>query len=110
MKKAILILGIIIMVLNFIQANTAVWAGRFFDDPSLYHGGSAGRLVTVFIGVALILLFYRIYISLAIFSAAGILLVVLGLFMGYYDIVFWGAASLGLAVLCYFASEENTDT
>ncbi|MFY9115003.1 MAG: hypothetical protein WAO23_07175 [Dethiobacteria bacterium] len=106
MRTAVLILGVIAMIMNLSQSISARFGGKFLEEPSLFHGGNAGALISIAMGVASIMALFKPFISMVIFAVAGIVSVVLGIFMDYYEMIFWGVISLALAGLCYSARKE----
>ena len=106
-KKTTLVLGLIATVMTFMQASTARWAGDFFSEPALLHGGNTGRYIAVFFLIAAIITLLKPIISVALFSATGMVAIVSGILMDYYDIIFWGSFSLIMAYLSYLAHKET---
>lgn len=108
-KKTILVIGLIAAIMTLHQSSWARWAGGAFDDYSLLHGGGAGRIIAVFFALGALLGLFRLFIAMAIFAAAGLLAIILGLVMNYYDLVFWGVVSIILAILSYTSRKETED-
>ncbi len=107
MRTAVLIMGIIAMIMNLPQSIVARFGGKYLEEPSLFHGGNAGALISIAMGVASILVLFKPLISAIIFALAGIVSVVLGVIMDYYEMIFWGIISLALAGLSHSAHREQ---
>ncbi len=106
MRKAALILGIILMVIVFVQSLLVGFGGTVFSDVALARGAFLGRVVALLFGVGAAFALGRPLISAAIFAAGGLVGIIGGLVTGYYDLVLWGALSIGLGVLSFFAMRE----
>jgi hypothetical protein len=106
MKKAALILGIILMVIVFVQSMLVGFGGTVFSDVALARGAFFGRIVALLFGVGAAFVLGRPIISVVIFAAGSLLGIIGGLVTGYYDLILWGVLSLGLGVLSYFAMHE----
>lgn len=86
----------------------ARFGGKYLEEPSLFHGGNAGALISIAMGVASILVLFKPLISAIIFAVAGIVSVVMGVIMDYYEMIFWGIISLALAGLSFSAHRDQT--
>ena len=106
-KKTVFVIGLIVTVMTFTQASTARWAGDFFNEPSLFHGGNVSRYIAVFFLIAAVIILFKPMIAVAIFSAAGMIAIISGILMDYYDIIFWGTFSLIMALLSFLAHKET---
>ena len=106
-RKTILTMGIIATLIILFQCSVACWAGTFLGEPSLFHGGTAGRFIAMFLFIASIIVLFKATISVAIFAASGLVALAVGFFMDYYELIFWGAFSLVLAFLSFLAREEG---
>lgn len=109
MRKAALILGLILMVIVFVQAMLVGFGGTVFSDVALARGAFCGRIVALLFGVGAAFALSRPLISTIIFAAGGLLGIISGLVTGYYDLILWGVLSLGLGVLSYFAMREPAE-
>lgn len=106
MKKAALILGIILMVIVFVQSLLVGLGGTVFSDVALARGAFLARIVALLFGVGAAFALGRPLISTVIFAAGGLVGIIGGLVTGYHDLILWGALSLCLGVLSFFAMRE----
>ncbi len=106
MKKAVLILSIILFIIVLFQSWLVGVGGAMFGDADLSRGGLIGRIVALLFGGGAAFILAKPIISLGIFIAGGLAGVIGGIVTGYYDLILWGVLALGLAVMSYFAGRE----
>ncbi len=106
MRKATLVLSILLMVIVFVQSLLVGVGGTMFSDVLLSRGAFFGRIVAFLFGAGAAFTLGKPKISMLIFGVGGIVGVLGGLFTGYYDLIVWAALSLGLAVMSFFADRE----
>lgn len=106
MRKAVLILGIILMVIVFVQSLLVGFGGTVFSDAALARGAFLGRIVALLFGVGAAFALGKPGISAILFGAGGLVGIVGGLLTGYHDLILWGVLSIGLGALSFFAMRE----
>ena len=103
MRKAVLILSIILMIIVFVQSWLVGIGGNMFDDQMLAWGGLVGRLVALLFAVGAAFVLPRPLISVFIYLAGGLLGIIFGIYTGYYAMILWGGLSLALGGGSYYA-------
>lgn len=103
MKKAILVLSIILMIIVLVQSWLVGVGGTMFNDRLLAWGGLVGRLAALLFGAGAVFVLSRPLISVFIYLAGGLLGIGFGLYTGYYDMILWGGLALLLAGGSYYA-------
>jgi hypothetical protein len=103
MKKAILVLSIILMIIVLVQSWLVGVGGTMFNDRLLAWGGLAGRLLALLFGAGAVFVLPRPLVSAVIYLAGALLGILFGLFTGYYDMILWGGLALLLAGGSYYA-------
>lgn len=110
MKKAILIISIILMVIVLVQSWLVGLGGTMFNDQVLSLGGLIGRLVALLFGAGAAFIMPKPLVSLYIYLGGGALAIIFGIYTGYYDMILWGGLSLALGGGSYYIwhLEEKT--
>ncbi|NLA10777.1 MAG: hypothetical protein GX883_01475 [Firmicutes bacterium] len=103
MKKAVLILSIILMIIVFVQSWLVGIGGSMFDDQMLAWGGLVGRIVALLFAVGAAFVLPRPLIAVFIYLAGGLLGIIFGIYTGYYDMILWGGLALALGGGSYYA-------
>lgn len=109
MRKAVLIISILLAIIVFVQSWLVGIGGSMFNDQLLSWGGLVGRLVALLLAAGAAFVLPRPLISVFIYLAGGLLGIIFGLYTGYYDMILWGGLSLALGGGSYYAwsSEEQ---
>ncbi len=106
MRKAVLILSIILMVIVLFQAYMVGVGGQLFNDMTLAQGGLFGRIVAILFGLGAAFVLGKPKVSVVIFGLGGLTGVVSGIVTDFNDLILWGVFSLGLGVMSFFADRE----
>lgn len=105
MRVAVLILGLILAVVIFVQSAAIGTANALGDKSS--SSGSAGFLVGVIflIGAAFAIGVPRV--SLVAFLLAAVIAIPVGASSAFSDLLVWGVVALALAAMSYFGHRER---
>ncbi len=106
MKKAVLILGIILFVVILLQSWAVGLIGVFLGAEDMAQGGLVGRIVALLFGGGAAFILAKPLVSLGIFTIGGLAGVLGGIVTGFYDLILWGAIALILAAMSYFVSRN----
>jgi hypothetical protein len=89
MRTAVLVLGLIFLAIILVQSYYVGVGGELFEDSALSRGGAVGRLVAIMFGVAAAFVLAKPFISIIIFSVAGVLSLAVAFPTAYYDLFLW---------------------
>lgn len=108
-RRAVLIIGLLFLVIIWIQSFLFGASGEIIDDHTFVWGGILGRFVAILFGLGAALVMVRPLFSVVILGSAGALAIVVAAFTGFSDLFLWGIMGAVLACISYFAEKEKRD-